>query len=49
MGKKKIKKKLKKLESRIRSIEKKETNIRSIGFEYLSNHHDENEYDDEGY
>lgn len=44
--KKKVKKRLKNLTKRIEALEKK-PEIRSIGFDYLYNYHDDNEYDDE--
>jgi len=46
MKKKKLKKKIEKLEKRLSAIESSKPKIRHIGFEYLYNHHDENEFDD---
>ena len=45
MGKK-TRKKLKILEARIQKLEKTKQRIRVVGFDYLYNHHDDNEYDD---
>jgi len=46
MKKKKLRKKLEELQKRVSALEKTKHKIRPIGFDYLYNHHDENEYDD---
>jgi BMFP domain-containing protein YqiC len=46
--KKKTKKRIKKLEARIKALEdNQQPTVRQIGFDYLYNYHYENEYDDE--
>lgn len=45
--KKKHKKQIRKLEDRIKKLEdNQKPAVRQIGFDYLYNHHDENEYDE---
>jgi len=48
MKKKKLKREIKKLKRKIKSIEVR-PEIRTIGFDYLFNFHDDNEYEDEEY
>ena len=45
MKKKKFKKKIKKLESRMHKLENPIQEMKTIGFQQLSNLHQENEYD----
>ena len=46
--KNKTKKKIRKLEDRIKKLEDNQKPVvRQIGFDYLYNYHDENEYDDD--
>lgn len=47
MKKKKIKKELKKLNKRLDNLEPVKQEIRQIGFDYLFNYHDYNEFDEE--
>ena len=50
MGNKKIKRQLKKLNKRLNKLEGSiEPSIRVVGFDYLQNHHDENEHDELAY
>jgi len=48
MKKKKLAKKVRVLERKINKLSQA-PEIKQIGFHYLSNPHDDNEYDDEGY
>ena len=48
MKKKKLIKKIKILEKEVNRLKPRQ-GIKQIGFHYLSNNHDENEYDDDGY
>jgi len=41
----KLKKKIKKLKKRVEKLEKSKPEIKPIGFDYLYNHHDDNDYD----
>ena len=45
--KKKTRKKLEILERRIKKLEKTRQRIKVVGFDYLYNHHDDNDYDDD--
>jgi hypothetical protein len=41
----KLKKKIKKLKKRLEKLEKSKPEIKQIGFDYLYNYHDDNDYD----
>ena len=46
MKKKQLIKRVKRLTKEVKYLKSKKPTIKSIGFDYLYNHHDENDYED---